>query len=48
VWNRFETYGLDYARPVAVLLLLMCVLVFLALRTLGMGTATPKNRAETP
>ncbi len=48
VWNRFETYGLDYARPVAVLLLLMCVLVFLALRTLGMGKAAPKNRAEAP
>lgn len=47
-WNRFETYGLDYARPVAVLLLLMCVLVFLALRTFGMGKTVPKSRAEAP
>jgi len=47
-WNRFETYGLDYARPVAVLLLLLCVIVFLALRTLGMGKTIPKSRAEAP
>jgi len=34
VYERFETYGLDYARPVAVLLILICLLIFLVLRTL--------------
>lgn len=33
VWNRFETYGLDYARPVAVLLILVCLLLFIGFRT---------------
>ncbi|MBI3620664.1 MAG: ABC transporter permease [Nitrospirae bacterium] len=47
-WNRFETYGLDYARPVAVLLLIMCILVFLTLKTLGMGKPAPRSRADTP
>ena len=34
IFERFETYGLDYARPVAVLLILICLLIFLVLRTL--------------
>ncbi|MEW6325122.1 MAG: ABC transporter permease [Nitrospirota bacterium] len=46
VWNRFETYGLDYAKPVAVLLLLLCVMVFITLRTFGIGKAVPRSRAE--
>jgi len=48
LWDRFETYGLKYAEPVAVLLLLMCMIVFVALRSLGIGKALPKNRAESP
>lgn len=32
VWARFESYGLDYARPVAVLLILICLAVFAAFR----------------
>jgi len=35
VYERFETYGLDYARPIAVLLILVSVLVFIALRTIA-------------
>jgi len=35
VYERFETYGLDYARPIAVLLILVSVLVFLVLRTIA-------------
>ena len=35
VWERFEAYGLDYARPVAVLLIIVSVLVFIVLRTLA-------------
>jgi molybdate/tungstate transport system permease protein len=35
VYERFETYGLDYARPIAVLLILVSVLVFIVLRTIA-------------
>ena len=35
VYERFETYGLDYARPIAVLLIFVSVLVFIVLRTLA-------------
>jgi molybdate/tungstate transport system permease protein len=35
VYERFETYGLDYARPIAVLLILVSVIVFIVLRTLA-------------
>ncbi len=35
VWKRFEEYGLDYARPVAVLLLLVCLVIFVGLRTIA-------------
>jgi molybdate/tungstate transport system permease protein len=35
VYERFESYGLDYARPVAVLLIIVSVLVFVVLRTLA-------------
>jgi molybdate/tungstate transport system permease protein len=48
LWDRFETYGLKYAEPVAVLLLLMCMIIFVVLRSLGIGKALPKNRAEAP
>ena len=34
VYERFETYGLNYARPVAVILILVCLIVFIALRLL--------------
>ena len=34
VFERFETYGLEYSRPVAVLLILLCLIVFIVLRTL--------------
>jgi molybdate/tungstate transport system permease protein len=35
VYERFETYGLNYARPIAVLLILVSVLVFVVLRTIA-------------
>ncbi len=35
VYERFETYGLNYARPIAVLLILVSVLVFIILRTIA-------------
>jgi molybdate/tungstate transport system permease protein len=35
IWERFEAYGLKYARPVAVLLILICLLIFSVLRWLA-------------
>jgi len=35
VYERFETYGLDYARPIAVILIFVSVVVFVLLRTLA-------------
>ena len=32
VYSRFEAFGLDYARPVAALLILTCLAIFIALR----------------
>ncbi len=37
VFERFEAFGLDYARPVAVLLIIVSVLVFVVLRVLAGG-----------
>jgi len=34
IFERFETYGLEYSRPIAVLLILLCLIVFIVLRTL--------------
>jgi molybdate/tungstate transport system permease protein len=35
IYERFETYGLRYARPAAVLLILICLFIFAALRALS-------------
>lgn len=37
IWDRFEAYGLEYAKPVAVLLILLCVGIFVVLRWLGLS-----------
>jgi molybdate/tungstate transport system permease protein len=34
IFDRYETYGLEWARPVAVILILICFAVFFALRVL--------------
>ena len=34
IFDRFESYGLTYSQPVAVLLVLVCLLIFIVLRTL--------------
>jgi len=34
IYERFETYGLKYSQPVAVWLIGVCLLLFLALRIL--------------
>jgi len=35
IWERFESYGLKYASPVAVLLILICLIIFAGLRWLA-------------
>jgi molybdate/tungstate transport system permease protein len=35
IWERFENYGLKYASPVAVILILLCLVVFSVLRWLA-------------
>lgn len=35
IWERFESFGLKYARPVAVVLILLCLVIFAALRSLA-------------
>ena len=35
IWERFESYGLKYASPVAVLLILLCLIIFSGLRWLS-------------
>jgi len=35
IWERFESYGLKYARPVAVLLIIICLFIFAGLRFLA-------------
>jgi len=35
IFDRFNSFGLNYARPVAVLFIIICIVVFIALRLLG-------------
>lgn len=35
IWERFENYGLKYASPVAVILILLCLIIFSGLRWLS-------------
>jgi len=35
IWERFASYGLKYARPVSVLLILICLCIFAGLRLLA-------------
>jgi molybdate/tungstate transport system permease protein len=35
IWDRFSSFGLQYARPVAILFIMISLVVFIALRILG-------------
>ena len=35
IWERFESFGLRYARPVAVVLILLCLVIFAVLRAIA-------------
>ncbi|RLE14613.1 molybdenum ABC transporter permease [Candidatus Aerophobetes bacterium] len=37
IYERFEAYGLAYSRPIAILLTLVCLLLFLVLRVLSVS-----------
>jgi len=43
IWERFEAYGLKYAKPVAVILVLICLLIFAVLRAVAEKRVTTKN-----
>jgi molybdate/tungstate transport system permease protein len=46
IYDRFNAFGLEYARPVAVLFILIALIVFLFLRQItGNGYFTSKNKA---
>ncbi len=44
IWDRFNSFGLKYARPVAALFLLVCLIFFVALRLLANKSANDQNR----
>mgnify|MGYP006278503427 CR=1 FL=1 len=44
IWERFGAFGLDYARPVAVLFIGVCLVFFVALRTIAVGRGDARSR----
>lgn len=44
IWDRFEAYGLEYAKPVAVLLILLCIGIFMVFRWFGLSKQTGGTR----
>lgn len=46
IWERFSAFGLSYARPVAVLFIIICLLFFVGLRFLSVEKK--KHHAEHP
>lgn len=41
IWERFENYGLKYASPVAVILILLCLIIFSGMRWLSRQKREP-------
>lgn len=44
IWDRFNAFGLKYARPVAALFILVCLVFFVVLRVLANKTADDQDR----
>lgn len=44
IWERFGTYGLKYAQPVAAVFILVCLVFFVLLRVLAQKKANDKSR----
>ena len=44
IWDRFNSFGLSYARPVAALFILVCLVFFVVLRVLAAKTPDDQNR----
>lgn len=43
IWDRFNAFGLKYARPVAAVFILVCLVFFVILRMLANKTSNDKN-----
>jgi len=44
IWDRFNAFGLKYARPVAALFILVCLVFFIVLRVLANRNSDDQNR----
>ena len=44
IWDRFNAFGLKYARPVAAVFILVCLVFFVALRVLANKSSDDQNR----
>jgi molybdate/tungstate transport system permease protein len=44
IWDRFNSFGLKYARPAAALFILVCLVFFVVLRILANKTLDDQNR----
>lgn len=44
IWERFGTYGLKYAQPLAAVFILVCLVFFVLLRVLAQKKANDQNR----
>jgi molybdate/tungstate transport system permease protein len=44
IWDRFNAFGLKYARPIAAVFLLVCLVFFVVLRVLANKTADDQDR----
>lgn len=47
IWDRFNAFGLNYARPAAALFILVCLIFFVVLRVLANKTTDDQNRKHT-
>ncbi len=43
IWERFASFGLSYARPVAAVFILVCLLIFVVIRLLSKKTVYVRN-----
>jgi molybdate/tungstate transport system permease protein len=44
IWDRFNAFGLKYARPVAALFILVCLIFFVLLRVLASKKSDDQNQ----
>ena len=44
IWERFASYGLQFARPIAAIYMAVCLIIFVAMRLLTRNTYNAKTR----